>query len=66
VIPETLDLDAISGLSNEVTQKLKDHRPKTVGMAARIAGVTPAAIALLVVSIKKHRAKQKPRQMHVE
>ncbi|MDG6778717.1 tRNA uridine-5-carboxymethylaminomethyl(34) synthesis enzyme MnmG [Thiomicrorhabdus sp. zzn3] len=55
-IPEDLDLDAISGLSNEVKQKLRDHKPATLGMASRISGITPAAISILLISIKKHRS----------
>jgi tRNA uridine 5-carboxymethylaminomethyl modification enzyme len=54
-IPANLDLDAISGLSNEVKQKLCDHKPTTLGMASRISGVTPAAVSLLLISIKKQR-----------
>jgi tRNA uridine 5-carboxymethylaminomethyl modification enzyme len=53
LLPDTLDLDAISGLSNEIKQKLKLHRPSTLGQASRIPGVTPAAISLLLVSLKK-------------
>jgi tRNA uridine 5-carboxymethylaminomethyl modification enzyme len=52
-IPENLDYDAVRGLSTEVRQKLIDIRPATLGQAARIAGVTPAAISLLRVHIKK-------------
>ncbi|BBP42389.1 tRNA uridine-5-carboxymethylaminomethyl(34) synthesis enzyme MnmG [Thiosulfativibrio zosterae] len=55
LIPEHLDLDAISGLSNEVKQKLRDHKPANIGMASRISGITPAAISLLLISIKKQR-----------
>ena len=55
LIPEYLDLDAISGLSNEVKQKLRDHKPANIGMASRISGITPAAISLLLISIKKQR-----------
>jgi tRNA uridine 5-carboxymethylaminomethyl modification enzyme len=55
VIPPDLDLEAVSGLSNEIRQKLRDHQPETLGMASRIAGVTPAAISVLLVSIKKWR-----------
>jgi len=58
-IPEGLDLDQISGLSNEVKQKLRDHRPATLGMASRISGVTPAAISLLLIYIKKWRQTAK-------
>lgn len=54
-IPEALDLDKISGLSNEVKQKLRDHKPATLGMASRISGVTPAAVSLLLIYIKKLR-----------
>ncbi len=53
LLPDALDLDAISGLSNEIKQKLKAHRPSTLGQASRIPGVTPAAISLLLVSLKK-------------
>jgi tRNA uridine 5-carboxymethylaminomethyl modification enzyme len=52
-IPEQLDYDAVRGLSIEVRQKLKTHRPETVGQASRISGVTPAAISLLLVHIKR-------------
>lgn len=58
-IPADLDLDKISGLSNEVKQKIRDHRPETIGMASRISGVTPAAISILLVYIKKHRQSAK-------
>lgn len=58
VIPTDLNLDEISGLSNEVKQKLKQHQPETLGMASRISGITPAAISLLMIYIKKHRANQ--------
>ncbi|MFO7858773.1 MAG: tRNA uridine-5-carboxymethylaminomethyl(34) synthesis enzyme MnmG [Ectothiorhodospiraceae bacterium] len=52
-IPDDLDFDQVSGLSNEIRQKLADHRPATVGQAARIQGVTPAAVSLLVVHIQR-------------
>ncbi|HEY9017233.1 tRNA uridine-5-carboxymethylaminomethyl(34) synthesis enzyme MnmG [Thiomicrospira sp.] len=55
-IPDDLDLDGISGLSNEVKQKLRAHKPATLGMAARISGITPAAISLLAIFMKKHRS----------
>ncbi len=57
-LPEDLDYDAISGLSNEVKQKLKQHRPATLGQAGRISGVTPAAISLLLIHLKKRKAQQ--------
>ena len=52
-IPPALDYDAVRGLSREVSQKLCDHRPATIAQAARISGVTPAAISLLLVHLKK-------------
>ncbi|MFP4272009.1 MAG: tRNA uridine-5-carboxymethylaminomethyl(34) synthesis enzyme MnmG [Halothiobacillaceae bacterium] len=52
-LPEDLDYGQVSGLSHEVRQKLADHRPATVGQAGRIPGVTPAAISLLLVHLKK-------------
>ena len=52
-IPEQLDYDTVRGLSIEVRQKLKAQRPETVGQASRISGVTPAAISLLLVHIKR-------------
>lgn len=53
LLPESLDYDEIKGLSNEVKQKLKSIRPQTIGQASRISGVTPAAISLLLVHLKK-------------
>jgi tRNA uridine 5-carboxymethylaminomethyl modification enzyme len=52
-LPQDLDYDAVSGLSFEVRQKFKQHRPETVGQASRISGVTPAAISLLLVHLKR-------------
>ena len=52
-IPVALDYRTVRGLSTEVVQKLTDHRPLTVGQATRIAGITPAAISLLLVHLKK-------------
>ncbi len=52
-IPDEIEYDQVKGLSNEVRQKLIDHRPATLGQAGRISGVTPAAISLLLVHIKK-------------
>ena len=53
-IPDQFDYAAVRGLSAEVLQKLQRSRPQTVGQAARIAGVTPAAISLLLVHLKRH------------
>ncbi len=55
-IPEDFDYAQVRGLSNEVRAKLVAQRPATVGIAARISGVTPAAISLLLVFLKKRRA----------
>jgi tRNA uridine 5-carboxymethylaminomethyl modification enzyme len=52
-LPEDLDYARVAGLSNEVRQKLADVRPATVGQAARVAGVTPAAVSILLVHLKK-------------
>lgn len=52
-LPEDLDYTTLRGLSREVQQKLNDGRPQTVGQASRIQGVTPAAIALLLVHMKR-------------
>ena len=52
-IPADVDYDAVRGLSIEVRQKLEHQRPETVGQASRISGVTPAAISLLLVHLKR-------------
>lgn len=52
-IPEALDYSLIEGLSNELKQKLGDARPETLGRASRIQGMTPAAVSLLLVYMKK-------------
>ena len=54
LLPADFDYSKISGLSNEVVAKLTDARPETIGKAARISGITPAAISLLLVYLKKH------------
>jgi tRNA uridine 5-carboxymethylaminomethyl modification enzyme len=54
LIPIDFDYQQISGLSNEVVAKLKSARPETIGKASRISGITPAAISLLLVYLKKH------------
>lgn len=54
-IPPTMEYDDIPGFSREVREKLKSVRPETLGQASRISGVTPAAIALLMVAIEKYR-----------
>ncbi len=52
-LPRDLDYTQVRGLSTEVRQKLDQHRPETIGQASRISGVTPAAISLLLVHMKK-------------
>lgn len=55
-LPADLDYYAISGLSREIQQKLTEIRPATLGQASRIPGVTPAAISLLMIQLKKRQA----------
>ena len=52
-IPDNFDYEELSGLSNEVKQKLREVRPETIGQAGRISGVTPAAVSLLLIHLKK-------------
>lgn len=52
-LPTDFDYSTISGLSNEVISKLMEHKPQTVGQAGRISGITPAAISMLLVHLKK-------------
>ena len=54
-IPDDFDYDKVKGLSFEVRQKLKAHKPETLGQAGRISGVTPAAISLLLIFLKSRR-----------
>ena len=56
-IPGDVDFDGITSLSFEVRHKLKTHRPETVGQAARISGVTPAAISLLLIYLKRRQSQ---------
>jgi len=53
-IPADLDYSRIGGLSNEIQQKLVRHRPETIGQASRIQGMTPAAISIVLVYLKRH------------
>lgn len=55
-LPDNVDYSLVSGLSNEVSEKLKKQRPETLGQASRIPGITPAAVALLLVHLKKKSA----------
>lgn len=52
-LPENMDYAKVKGLSAEVQQKLNQHQPETLGQASRISGVTPAAVALLMVHLKR-------------
>lgn len=56
-LPDALNYDDVDGLSNEVRQKLNEHRPETIDQASRISGVTPAALSLLMVHLKKQSLK---------
>ncbi len=58
-LPTDLDFSSVRGLSAEVMQKLNEQRPDNLGQAARIPGVTPAAISLLRIYLKKHRSAMK-------
>jgi tRNA uridine 5-carboxymethylaminomethyl modification enzyme len=58
-LPVDLDYRSVRGLSREVQQKLNQHRPETVGQASRISGITPAAISLLLVHLKRREAAGK-------
>ncbi|WON76913.1 tRNA uridine-5-carboxymethylaminomethyl(34) synthesis enzyme MnmG [Serratia sp. UGAL515B_01] len=53
LLPLDLDYHQVSGLSNEVIAKLNDHKPSSIGQASRISGVTPAAISILLIWLKK-------------
>lgn len=53
ILPATLDYRQVIGLSNEVIAKLNDHKPSSIGQATRISGVTPAAISILLIWLKK-------------
>lgn len=57
-LPQDLDYREVRGLSAEVQQKLNRHRPETIGQASRISGITPAAISLLLVHLKRGFAAQ--------
>ncbi|MDA8092922.1 MAG: tRNA uridine-5-carboxymethylaminomethyl(34) synthesis enzyme MnmG [Betaproteobacteria bacterium] len=59
-LPDDLDYAALTGLSTEVRQKLARHRPETLGQAARISGVTPAALSVLLVHLRRAAAGRTP------
>ena len=54
IIPDELEITEISGLSNELKQKLKKVKPSTIGQASRISGITPKALNILLIHIKKN------------
>ncbi|MDF1822605.1 MAG: tRNA uridine-5-carboxymethylaminomethyl(34) synthesis enzyme MnmG [Alcanivoracaceae bacterium] len=60
-LPDGFDYAVVKGLSNELRQKLETVRPATIGQASRIPGMTPAAISLLLVYLKKHRSAARAR-----
>ena len=55
-LPEDLDYEIMQGLSNELKQKLIKARPENIGRASRIPGMTPAALSLILVYVKKHKS----------
>jgi tRNA uridine 5-carboxymethylaminomethyl modification enzyme len=57
-LPPDLDYTQVHGLSREVSEKLSRHRPHTLGQAGRIPGVTPAAVSLLLIHLKRGRARR--------
>ena len=57
IIPEKVNYDSLSGLSNEVKSKFKKIRPKTMGQALRIDGITPAAVYILLSHVKRKSIK---------
>ncbi|MDR1888699.1 MAG: tRNA uridine-5-carboxymethylaminomethyl(34) synthesis enzyme MnmG [Zoogloeaceae bacterium] len=57
MLPDDMDFTNVPGLSREVQQKLREHRPQTLGQASRIQGITPAAISLLLIQLKRMERK---------
>ena len=62
-LPEDMDYADVHGLSIEVQQKLAHHKPQTIGQASRVSGVTPVAVSLLLVYLKR---KNRPKKLHVD
>ena len=58
ILPEGMEYKGLAGLSNEVVQKLTTVRPLSLGQASRISGITPAAISVLQVHLKKIEKKK--------
>ncbi|MEL0630654.1 tRNA uridine-5-carboxymethylaminomethyl(34) synthesis enzyme MnmG [Psychromonas aquatilis] len=59
VLPNDLDYTEIKGLSNEVIAKLNDLKPESIGQASRVSGITPAAISILLIHLKKNGVRRK-------
>jgi len=57
-LPDDIDYEAVSGLSNEARQRLVAARPTTLGQASRLEGMTPSAVSLLLVHLKKRQLKK--------
>jgi tRNA uridine 5-carboxymethylaminomethyl modification enzyme len=57
IIPDKVNYDALAGLSNEVKDKFKQIKPKTMGQALRIDGITPAAVFILLSHVKRKSSK---------
>jgi tRNA uridine 5-carboxymethylaminomethyl modification enzyme len=64
ILPEGLDYTTLPGLSNEVRNKLQTHRPRTIGHAGRLDGITPAALTLLVAHLRRHGLKSGRKPTH--
>jgi len=58
-IPRDIDYSDMQGLSNELRQKLASAQPENIGRASRISGMTPAAISLLLIHVKKHQGTRR-------
>jgi tRNA uridine 5-carboxymethylaminomethyl modification enzyme len=58
IISDNFNYDILSGLSNEIKSKLKTIKPKTLGQAMRVDGVTPAAVLIILSYIKRSRSKK--------
>jgi tRNA uridine 5-carboxymethylaminomethyl modification enzyme len=61
ILADDIDYAALPGLSNEARHKLQIHRPRTIGHAGRIDGITPAALTLLVAYLHRRDRKPKPK-----
>ena len=66
LIPSDFPYDAIKQLRTEARDKLKKHRPASIGQALRISGMTPSAISLLAVYLKRYRAGELPRPAEID